>query len=877
MNIFCRPVSTSVFSFQRQLWTRPGRRLSPAARLALLCGALTLAGTAIAPASADTLEAPKGRLERGTAARFVYRADRPTSGVSSGSLTLDWTDALGRNVEHRVMPVRMAPGGSVPVVLDLARVVATANTLHGTLRLDGKDSDATAEFVVPPPEDGWADWQTILWPDVNQKQLMALRLIGVTANKVGGTRNRELTAEDAAKAMAPLLAADLRSYIENIATDFYASYHRWQPDKPVTFLYQEALRRYRENPADPSVWLREPSLSDTAWQARISARLTQHARIYGRYRPLFYNLGDETGIADLAANWDFDFSPQSLAGMRGWLRTRYPSLAALNRQWGTYFISWDAVVPPTTDATVARTDGNFSAWSDFKEWMDEAFFRALRKGTDALHAGDPQARSGIEGAQTPGWGGYDYTRLAHAADVLEMYDYHNNIEIALALNPALITLTTSFATGPAEVHRIWHEALLGQRGLAIWDEKNATVAQDGTPGPRGLEMVGTYTELRGGIGAQLIASRLARDPVAILYSPASFRVHWLLDVKADKKSWTFRDSERESFDSTLRAAMRRSAALLQHAGLQPNWLSPDLLADGALEARGIRLLVLPHVLALSDREAAAIDRFARRGGVVVADVAPGDYDGHGSKWPQPAPPGSPLAGLGGKIRLIEALQRDDAPDAPLAAALRDAGVTPQFTVEAADGTILRDVDVRQFRNGGVTILGLLRDLPARPDTAKPAPAKPDLGPPRPAVLKLVRPAWRTDLRAVAPAQQSVRFPLTLDPATPTVLALSPVPLPKPVLNGPRTARLGDIVTFDLRQSGPTPAAQPVLHLEVRDPTGRILEPYGANVALRGGRARWQLRLALNDKPGTWTITARDALGAGEVLWPIAVGKPPSAP
>ena len=717
MNIFCRPVSRSLFSFQRQLRARPWRLSRPVVQLALLCGALALAG----PASADTLEAPQGRLERGTLARFVYRVDRPAAGMSTGSLTLDWTDALGRNVEHRVMPVRLAAGGSVPVLLDLARVVATANTLRGTLRLDGKDSAASADFVVPPPDDGWADWRTIMWAGQNEAQLKALRSLGITVNKVMASRNTELTEEYAAKAMAPLLAADIAPYIENIATDFYAAYHRWVPGKSVTWLYLEAVRRYRENPDDPSVRLREPSLLDPEWQARIDARLKRHVRIYGRYRPLFYDLGDETGIADLAANWDFDFSPQSLAGMRGWLRTRYPSLAALNRQWGTNFANWDAVVPPTTDATVARTDGNFSAWSDFKEWMDESFYRAVRRGTDTIHAADQRARSGLEGIQAPGWGGYDITRLAHAADVFEMYDMHNSVEIALALNPALITLTTGFATGPAEVHRVWHEALLGQRGAAIWDEKNATVSEDGTPGPRGLEMVGTYTELRGGIGAQLIASRIARDPVAILYSPASYRVHWMLDVKADSKSWTFRDSERESFDSPLRAAMRRSAALLQHAGLQPNWLSPDLLADGALEARGIRLLVLPHVLALSDREATAIDRFVRRGGVVLADVVPGDYDGHGRKRPQPV-----LAGLGSKVRLIEALQRDDAPDAPLAAALKDAGVTPQFTLEAADGTILRDVDVRQFRNGGVTVIGLQRDLPAKSDPAKPDPAKADL-------------------------------------------------------------------------------------------------------------------------------------------------------
>lgn len=832
-------------------------------RLGMLCGGVF----AVHAACADTLEPPKGRLERGTAAQFLYRAGPPAAGtpagLASGTLTLDWTDALGRRVEHRVMPVRLAPGGAVAVQLDLSRVVATANRLSGTLRLAGKDSTAAADFVVPPPEDGWADWQTILWPSLSQKQLMALRPLGITANKVFGTRDTELTDEDAAKAMAPLLAADLAPYIENIATDFYAPYHRWRPGKPVTWLFDETRRLYRENPADPAVRMRQPSLSDPAWQARIDARLAQHVRVYGRYRPLFYNLGDEIGIADLAANWDFDVSPPSLAGMRLWLRGRYPSLAALNRQWGTAFASWEDVVPPTTEATVARTDGNYSAWSDFKEWMDEAFFRALRRGTNAVHAIDPRARAGIEGMQAPGWGGYDFTRLAHAADVLEMYDMHNSVEIALSLNPALITLTTGFATGPREMHRAWHEALLGQRGTAIWDEANATVAVDGTPGPRGLEMTGLYTELRDGIGAQLIASRLARDPVAILYSPASYRISWLLDVKADTQPWTVRDSERESFDSPLRAAMRRSAALLQHDGLQPHWLTPELLADGALEARGIRLLVLPHVLALSDPEAAAILRFARRGGVVLADVVPGEYDGHGRLRAQPA-----LAGLGDRVRLIEALQRDDAPATPFTDALRDAGLTPMFSVEAPDGTVLHDVDVRQFRNGAVTIVGLLRDLPTKGV---------EFGPVRPAVLRLAKPAWRTDLRGLAVAQQGTRFPIELDPATPAVLALSPAKLPKPVLNGPRTAKLGDIVNFQLGQSGPSPAAQPVLNVEVRDPSGRIMEPYGANVLLRGGKGRWQLRLALNDRPGTWTITVRDALGAGEILWPIEVSTSPPSP
>jgi hypothetical protein len=812
---------------------------------------------AMASATADTLEPPKGRLERGSVVRFLYRTDRPVTGVASGTLTLDWTDALGRQVEHRVMPVRLSGQvpGPVPVPLDLSRVVATGNTLRGRLRVAGWDSEAAIGFVVPPTDNGWNDWQTIMWGSPNEAQLAGLRQLGVTGNNVMATRERELTAADAAKTMAPLIEAGIAPYIENIATDFYASYHRWRPNKTVTALFDEAQQRYRENPADPTVRLREPSLSDPEWQARVDARLARHVQIYGPYGPLFYNLGDEIGIADLAANWDFDFGPQSLAGMRTWLRTQYPSLAALNQQWGTAFTNWTDVVPPTNDTTVARTDGNYAAWSDFKEWMDEAFFRALRRGTDAVHAADPKARSGIEGVQAPGWGGYDFTRISRAADVLEIYDMHNAVDIALAMNPSLITVSTGFATGAKEVHRVWREALQGQRGGLIWDQKNATVALDGTPGPRGEELGGLYKELRGGIGAQLIASKLVRDPVAILYSPASYRVTWMLDVKADSRHWTVRDSEAESFDSVLRSAMRRSAALLQHSGVQPHWLSPELLEEGALQARGIKLLILPHVLALSDREATAIAGFVKRGGVVLADVVPGEYDGHGRKRPQPV-----LAQLGSKIRLTEALQRDDAPVVPVLDALHDAGVVPRFSVETPDGTRLRDVDIRQFRNGDVMVVGLQSDMPVTGE----------FGPARPVVLRLRQPVWGTDMRVAGKPRQATDFAVQLDPAAPTVLALSTTVLPKPVLSGPRKARLGEVVTFDLRLSGRSPALMHVLHLEVRDPAGQIVSAYSANVALKGGKGSWKLKLALNDKPGTWTVTVRDALGAGEIVWPVAV-------
>src|SRR5581483_8999855 len=100
------------------------------------------------------------------------------------------------------------------------------------------------------------------------------------------------------------------------------------------------------------------------------------------------------------------------------------------------------------------------------------------------HAADPTADAAIEGAQTPGWGGYDYTRLAGAVDLMEISGSDESLEIARSLNPELKILTTSFGGGGAEESRIWHELLLGARGLIIWDEHSDFVDDDGRPGPR---------------------------------------------------------------------------------------------------------------------------------------------------------------------------------------------------------------------------------------------------------------------------------------------------------------------------------------------------------------------------------------------------------
>ncbi|MBX5497260.1 MAG: beta-galactosidase, partial [Bryobacteraceae bacterium] len=219
-----------------------------------------------------------------------------------------------------------------------------------------------------------------------------------------------------------LLSNDLRWYAENIATDFYAEYHRFRRDRKPQWSFLQAKELYKKDPTSKEAFKRHPSLSDPVWLQKIHDRLVESARYHSQYRPLFYSLADESGIADLAAFWDFDFSDHSLAAMRAWLKERYTTLAALNAQWGTNFTSWDLVVPETTNEAMKRKDDNFSSWSDHKEWMDIAFARALKMGADAINSVDPEAYVSIGGAQMPGWGGYDYARITSALSAIEPYD-----------------------------------------------------------------------------------------------------------------------------------------------------------------------------------------------------------------------------------------------------------------------------------------------------------------------------------------------------------------------------------------------------------------------------------------------------------------------
>ena len=822
---------------------------------------------------------PSTALERTGPVHAIFRT--PPFATGTGQLSIAWTDVYGRVVDQRVIPVEMNDETDIGFDIDLRRAEAMQNEIRAHFVFDGhnkkgapdhRDQNAELSFVAKPPVHSWWDYAIIMWQNYSPEHVAKLKALGINGSQYVG-RNRSIPDF--------LVKNDLRWYAENIATDFYSAYHHYYPDRDNGWEFKQARAAHQQDPHSLEPFKRHPSLTDAAWLKKIHDRLVESAAYFSPYRPFFYSLGDETGIAELEAAWDFDFSDESLVPMREWLRQQYGTLAALNRQWGSNFATWNQVMPMTTDEAMKRSDDNFSAWADFKEWMDICYANALKMGTDAIHSVDPEAYVGIGGGQMPGWGGYDYSRMVKSLTAIEPYDIGNNIEIIRSLNPEMAVLTTAFAHGPWEKHRVWFELLHGNRGLILWDEKSEYLNRDGSVGERGRETAAYYNELRNGIGALLINSQRQSDPIAIHYSQPSLRVEWMLESRPRGAAWATRSAMAERTDNNFLRLRESWCRSIEDAGLQYNFVSYGQVEEGELLRRGYRVLVLPHSSALSASEAQQIRAFVAQGGVVIADGDPGAYDEHGRKLQE-----GQLIDVFGKTSESETTEHafgqgmafhvvtnllDYHRDRVLgkgietrdlvARMLKRAGVAPAFSVAGEDGKPASGVELHQFRNGDVTILGLLSNPDLRVD---------ELGPPdfrsnehfaRARSLKVTMPEqmFVYDVRTSSFAGPKRELSVQLDPYEPVIYALSHRKMPDIVLHPPDRIARGTTASVGVSFDGHTPATTHILHVEVTDPSGHPLPFYSGNLRAPSGRAAWAIPVAYNDPTGKWTVEVKDLL------------------
>lgn len=549
------------------------------------------------------------------------------------------------------------------------------------------------------------------------------------------------------------------------------------------------------------------------------------------------------------------------------------------------------MIPLTTDQAIKKSDNNFSAWSDFKEWMDICYANALKMGTNAIHSVDPEAYVGVGGGQMPGWGGYDYSRITQALTAIEPYDIGNNIEIIRSLNPRMPVLTTAFAHGRWERHRVWYELLHGNRGLILWDDKSEYLDKKGNLEERGREAESYYNEIRNGLGALLIASTRQADPIAIHYSQPSLRVEWLLESKRRGGDW-IRSPKAERTENEFMRLRESWCRLIEDTGLQYNFVSYGQVEQYELLRGGYRVLILPRSSAMSAAEAKAIHEFVAQGGTAIAEGDPGQFDEHDRRLPQ-----SQLADLFtgaaqdqsaghafGKGRAISLsadvlgyqqqriIGKGDETRELAARLFGSAGVRPEFTVTDAQGRSVSGVETHLFRNGDITIVALLSNPSLRVD---------ELGPPdfrsnehfaQRRTLKLTLPRTLSvyDLRIGKAMGRQHQLRVDLDPYEPVIYAVSAEPVPELTVSAPARITRGETGHLGISFGGRTPAAVHVLHVEVTDPNGHLVPGYSGNLRAPGGRAVWSIPVAYNDATGIWQVRVKDLLSGATRTTPVEV-------
>jgi hypothetical protein len=381
----------------------------------------------------------------------------------------------------------------------------------------------------------------------------------------------------------------------------------------------------------------------------------------------------------------------------------------------------------------------------------------------------------------------------------------------------------------------------------------------------GREVEPYYTELRNGLGALLINSRRVSDPIAIHYSQASMRTEWMRAHKSKGSAWANRNASTERKDSDFLRIRESWCRVIEDQGLQYDFIGYGDLEKGGLASGGYRVLILPRSSSLSGGEVRSIREFVEQGGKVIADSLPGEYNEHSRKLEK-----SPLADLfeSGQAVLFKGdilnyhqnrlVKKEGEVHQAIGKLL---AMKPEIPVVGADGKPVVGVETHTFMSGGVRIVALLTNPQLRVDELGPPEFKSNERFAQPATVRLQIPKGIQvyDVRGAKDLGRPSEVKVTLDSYEPAIYAITPAALPALELSAPAKARRGDTVQIALRPGSPSPAATNVVHVEVFDPTGKLVPHYSGNVIIEGGAAARLLPLAHTDATGTWRITARDIL------------------
>jgi hypothetical protein len=360
---------------------------------------------------------------------------------------------------------------------------------------------------------------------------------------------------------------------------------------------------------------RNPSLEDEKYRQVYKKFLLEHIKKLKEWNPKVYDFGDEISYILYAKEIDFDFSPVALEKFRKWLKTQYPSLQALNDEWGSNFKSWDAVIPETSDE--ARKRNKFASWCDHRTYIEKVTSDFYKLTASVIKTADPQARISLSGTQPPRpYNGYNWSLLMPIFDTLSAYSSSGMPEIFSSFKKIPMIGWVCYGVPTNNLwFGVWKNIFNGHYGVALYNE-DVLLNPDMSLAQNGSDLLEILAPLRKGLGKLLYNSKSSTPLVGIHYSQQSIRAAWI----------------KQEFGKFTRTRVGW-INLLKDLKLPGQFIDSKAVENGELLKRKYKAFVLPWSMALSDKLINALEDYLKMGGVILIDKEPGIRNEHCSEMP----------------------------------------------------------------------------------------------------------------------------------------------------------------------------------------------------------------------------------------------------
>ncbi|MBF0244654.1 MAG: hypothetical protein HQL31_05230 [Planctomycetes bacterium] len=320
-----------------------------------------------------------------------------------------------------------------------------------------------------------------------------------------------------------------------------------------------------------------------------------------------------------------DLDPAGLNSYRDWLKNRYGgTIDKLNETWESAYESWDEVnvlYAGDNQEEEARDEGLWARWLDRQGFAEENFAQTLLTGVRSeAQKYDISARAG----------------LSLSSDLCMDFEKHTRLTGFICHPLGVQAELVRSLKAPGTIHGSWVERnaesgpmrlkswnlVLSEAPALWWRGKSGSslnprwLRDEKATDPDALDgyLSDCALPLRRGLGDLLMRLRSQNDDIAIYHSVNSARLGTL---HASRRFSSYTGSH-TSF-----------VQLLRDLGYQFIYMTPERIAAGELQKRGIRLLILPFTQSLGQEEINAMRRFTEEGGTLLADLRPGVYSEHG--------------------------------------------------------------------------------------------------------------------------------------------------------------------------------------------------------------------------------------------------------